>query len=196
VDEVLAEVLRDRVFYEESGGGVTFSGGEPLMQHAFLAEALVACRAEGLHTAVDTSGYAPQEQLLALAPLVDSFLYDLKLMDPERHRALTGVSNAPILDNLRALGARHNDIRVRIPIIPGFNDDDANLAAAARFAASVRGVRSVELLPYHRAGLQKFARLGREYRLADVQSPPRERVEQLAEVFRAHGLVTTTGVTP
>jgi pyruvate formate lyase activating enzyme len=196
VDEVLAEVLRDRVFYEESDGGVTFSGGEPLLQHAFLTEALSACRAAGLHTAVDTSGYAPQAHLLALAPLVDLFLYDLKLMDAERHRALIGVPNAPILDNLRALGAVHGAIRVRIPIVPGFNDDEADLEAAARFASGVPGVQAVELLPYHRAGAQKFERLGRSYRLADVASPPRERVEQLAELFRAQGLATTTGGTP
>ena len=196
VNEVLAEVLRDRVFYEESGGGVTFSGGEPLLQHAFLREALAACRSNGLHTAVDTSGYAPRAHLLELAPLVDLFLYDLKLMDPERHRQLTGIPNEPILENLRALGAVHRDIRVRIPVIPGVNDDEAELEAAARFAAGVPGVQAVELLPYHRAGMQKFERLGREYRLADVASPSPERVEELAELFRAHGLVTTSGGTP
>jgi pyruvate formate lyase activating enzyme len=196
VAELMAEVLRDRLFYEESGGGVTFSGGEPLQQHAFLAEALAACRAEGLHTAVDTSGYAPQAQLLALAPLVDLFLYDLKLMDAGRHRALVGVPNAPILDNLRALGAVHGEICVRIPVIPGLNDDEADLEAAAAFAAGVPGVQAVELLPYHRAGAQKFERLGREYRLADVAGPSPERVEALAELFRARGLATTTGGTP
>jgi len=196
VDEVLAEVLRDRVFYEESGGGVTFSGGEPLLQHAFLHETLAGSRAHGLHTAVDTSGYAPRSHLLELAPLVDLFLYDLKLMDPERHHQLTGVPNQPILENLRALGAVHRAIRVRIPVIPGFNDSEPDLEAAARFAASVPGVQAVELLPYHRAGMQKFERLGREYRLADVAKPPPERVEELAELFRAHGLATTTGGTP
>jgi len=166
-DEVLAEVLKDRLFYDDSGGGVTFSGGEPLMQPEFLLELLRACRAHGIHTAVDTSGYAPQEQLRAAAGLTDLFLYDLKTMDDARHLECTGVSNAAILDNLAALGRMHQNIWIRIPIVPGFNDDAEQLDAAARFVASIPAVRQVSLLPYHPTGNHKVRWLGRH-----VAQPP------------------------
>jgi pyruvate formate lyase activating enzyme len=167
VDEVLAEVLKDRLFYDDSGGGVTFSGGEPLVQPEFLMGLLAACRARAIHTAVDTSGYAPQEQLLSAAGLTDLFLYDLKTMDDARHLECTGVSNAAILENLIALGRVHQNIWIRIPIIPGFNDDAEQLDAAARFVASIPAVRQVSLLPYHPTGIHKSRWLGRH-----VAQPP------------------------
>ena len=161
VREVLTEVLKDRIFYEESDGGATFSGGEPLMQPRFLKEVLEACRAEGIHTAVDTSGYAPKEDLLSVAPLTDLFLYDLKAVDDERHRQGTGVSNALILDNLLALGGIHQNIWIRAPLVPGFNDGPDQVEAVARFAASVPGMRQVNLLPYHAMAAHKWMSLGR-----------------------------------
>ena len=121
----MEEVLRDRVFYEESGGGVTFSGGEPLAQPDFLEALLEACRAASVHTAVDTCGFAPRERLLALAPLVDLFLFDVKLVDDARHLALTGVPAAPILENLRALAAVHANVWIRVPVVPGLTDGEA-----------------------------------------------------------------------
>ncbi len=221
-DEVLTEVLKDRIFYEESGGGLTFSGGEPLMQFEYLEAVLEPCRGRGLHTAVDTCGFAPREHMLAIAPLTDLFLYDLKLMDGRRHRETTGVSNAPILENLRALGEVHDRIWIRVPVIPGVNDDRANLEAMARFAAGVRAVRQVNLLPYHRMGIHKADcvgkadrhgtvgrhgnvdalarlappssdRLGKVYALAQAAPPSPDRLEELAEIFRARGLETKTG---
>jgi pyruvate formate lyase activating enzyme len=193
VDEVVAEVLRDQIFFDESGGGVTFSGGEPLGQAAFLKEALAALRGRGVRTAVDTSGCASRGHLLEIAPLVDLFLYDLKVMDPVRHFELTGVPNDAILENLTALGAVHENIRVRIPVIPGLNDDPANVEATAAFAASVPGVRQVDLLPYHRTGVHKFQRIGRAYPLAGLEPPTRDHLESLAESLRAHGLQVTIG---
>ena len=164
VDELTAEVLRDRLFFDDSGGGVTFSGGEPLSQPDFLAAALDACRAEGLRTAVDTSGFCRREDLLRIAPRADLFLFDLKHMDAARHQELTGVSNRRILENLAALAERpetsRGAIRIRVPVLPGLNDDRANLEATARFAASLPGVRHVDLLPYHAHGLHKRERLG------------------------------------
>jgi pyruvate formate lyase activating enzyme len=160
VHEVMAEVLLDRIFYEESVGGVTFSGGEPFMQPRFLRSLLEACRAEGIHTAVDTSGYVSKEDLLAVAPLVDLFLYDLKIMDDKLHRQWTGVSNATILENLPALGNIHRNIWIRMPLIPGFNDDPEHVEAVARFAASMPGVRQVNLLPYHATAAHKWKSLG------------------------------------
>jgi pyruvate formate lyase activating enzyme len=193
VTEVLEDVLRDRIFYEDSSGGVTFSGGEPLLQHEFLRATLEACRACGLHAAVDTCGFGCTDHLLALAPLTPLFLYDLKLMDDTRHRQHTGVSNAPILENLKALDRVHPNIWLRVPIIPGVNDDAANLAAIARFASSLQGLRQVNLLPYHRTGVQKHRRLGGAYALDAVQPPSPERMEQASEMFRASGLKTKVG---
>ena len=169
VREVLAEALLDRIFYEESGGGVTFSGGEPFMQPRFLRNLLEACRIGGIHTAVDTTGYVSREDLLLAAPLVDLFLYDLKVIDNDRHRQWTGVSNGIILDNLLALGDIHRNIWIRMPLVPGFNDDLEHLEAVARFAASVPNVRQVNLLPYHGTAAHKWTSLGRKEQLSARQ---------------------------
>jgi len=193
VEEVLAEIVKDRIFYDDSGGGATFSGGEPLVQPEFLRALLEACRAEGIHTAVDTCGFAPREELLALAPLADLFLYDLKAMDDAQHRACTGVSNQVILENLEALGRVHDNIWVRVPIIPGFNDSPEQLDAAARFAASIPGVKQVNLLPYHAMGAQKLARLDRMERPGQIAPPSAAGLEQAAERFRVFGLTIHTG---
>jgi pyruvate formate lyase activating enzyme len=193
VAEVLAEVMKDRPFYDDSGGGVTFSGGEPLAQLHFLKELLEACRGEGIHTAVDTCGYVPRKQLLSISPLVDLFLYDLKIIDGAKHRQYTGVSNILILENLKALGNIHNNIWVRLPIIPGINDDEENLEAIAKFTASVPSVRQVNLLPYHRAGIIKFERLQQTYPLENVSEPSPEHLEKARGKFRRLGLITKMG---
>lgn len=193
VAEVVAEVLKDRVFYDESGGGATFSGGEPLLQPRFLRALLEACRAAGVRTAVDTCGYAPQEDLLALAPLADLFLWDLKFADEARHVRYTGVSNGPILENLRALGRAHGPIWIRVPVIPGVNDDAAQLDALARCAASVEGVRQVNVLPYHEGGAAKSRRVGRAYRLDGAAPPSAGRMEEAAAAFAGHGLKVKIG---
>jgi pyruvate formate lyase activating enzyme len=179
VEEVMAEVLMDRVFYEESAGGVTFSGGEPFMQPRFLRSLLEACRAEGIHTAVDTSGYVAKEDLLSAAPLVDLFLYDLKIMDDRLHRQWTGVSNAVILENLSALGSVHSNIWIRMPLIPGSNDAGEQVEAVARFAASVPGVCQVNLLPYHATAAHKWKSLGMSnYPEADRAPGSCEKIEE------------------
>jgi pyruvate formate lyase activating enzyme len=193
VDDVLEEVLRDSVFYDESGGGVTFSGGEPLIQAAFLKALLQGCRSHGLRTAVDTCGYAARETLLAVAELADLILYDLKFVDDARHIEYTGVSNALILSNLRALAAVHRNIWIRIPLIPGVNDTGEQLDALADVAASLPEVRQINLLPYHRTGVQKFKRLGEEYRLAHVQPPSTAQMEAAVARFRALGLDARSG---
>jgi pyruvate formate lyase activating enzyme len=193
VAQVLEAVWRDRIFYDESGGGVTFSGGEPLLQFEFLRACLGACRARGLRTAVDTCGLARPEQLLALAPLADLFLYDLKLMDPARHEQFTGAPNGVILDNLRALGAVHRQIWLRVPLIPGINDDAPGLQAIARFAAAIPAVRQVNLLPFHRTGLPKLLRLGQASPLAQVQPPSAEAMAAALAIFQDLGLETKVG---
>ena len=193
VAEVMDEVLQDRVFYEDSGGGVTFSGGEPLMQPAFVRALLEASRAHGLHTAIDTCGFGSPEHLLAWAPLTHLFLYDLKFMDDAQHREFCGASNGPILANLRRLAEVHDGIWLRVPVIPGVNDSDANLAAIARFAVSLRGIRQVSLLPYHPTGVQKFARLGRDHRFPPTAPPSAERMQQATALFRSCGLDVRIG---
>jgi pyruvate formate lyase activating enzyme len=181
------------VFYEESGGGVTFSGGEPLAQLPFLAVLLEACRAEGLHTAVDTCGFAARDALLRLVPLVDLFLFDVKLLDDARHREWTGLPLEPILDNLRALVAAQATVRARIPVVPGHTDGESDLRASAALLASLPGLEGVDLIPFHRTGAAKAHRLGRDYPLESLQPPPPERLEALAELFRERGLAVSIG---
>jgi len=193
VAELLPLLLRDRLFYDDSGGGVTFSGGEPLLQFEFLAEALAACRAEGLHTAVDTAGLCPTAHLLEIVPITDLFLFDLKCIDADRHRYYTGAPNDLILQNLQALSRVHSNIWVRIPVVPGINDARAELDAAARLTASLAGVRQVNLLPYHRTGVRKSERLGMNGFLAGLQPPSAEAIQNAAAVFRSHGLKAVSG---
>ena len=193
VDEVVAEVLKDRVFYEDSGGGVTFSGGEPLAQPEFLLAMIEGCRRHDLHTVLDTTGFGQQAHLLNVARLSDLVLYDLKAFDDTAHRRLTGVSNRIVLENLQALSAAHRNIWIRIPVVPGFNDDLADLADMARFIGELPGVALVNLLPFHRTGLHKFARLGLTHGLDGVETPSIEIVASVARVFRKVGLATKIG---
>ncbi len=173
--------------------GVTFSGGEPLLQAAFVTETMRLLRADGIHTALDTCGFARWPDLLAAAANADLILYDLKLIDDARHKATTGVSNQLILQNLASLSEIHSNIRVRIPVIPGFNDDAQNLEATAAFVASFPGLRKVDLLPYHPTGEAKFARVGKEYALHGTPSPSEARLEELAEPFRLRDLAISMG---
>lgn len=193
VDELMAHLRADRIFYDDSAGGVTFSGGEPLRQPEFLEAALAACRTEGLHTAVDTCGFAPMEELESVAARADLFLYDLKLMDEARHLEFCGVSNRLILENLRKLAGRHHNIWIRVPLIPGVNDAPGDLQAMAAFIAALPGVRRVDLLPYHRTGVHKFEQLGRRYRLGDLPTPTPADVQAALACFTAAGLSATAG---
>jgi pyruvate formate lyase activating enzyme len=193
VGDVLAEVERDRVFYEESGGGMTASGGEPLWQPEFLIALLRSCQERDIHTALDTCGYAPWQVLDRVSPYVDLFLYDLKAVDEARHRRLTGVSNDPIVRNLRALSEHGHAIVLRLPVIPGFNDDGDGLRQMAGLAASLPHLRGIALLPYHTTAANKYERLGRPYPLADVRPPSAERLAEIAAVFHHYDLSVTIG---
>lgn len=193
VGDVLDVVSRDRIFYEESGGGVTFSGGEPFAQPAFLRALLAASKQAGLSTVVDTCGSVARRMLLDAAPLVDLFLFDLKMLDAERHVKVIGVPLAPILANLEALASANHAIWVRVPIVPSFTDADRDLAAIAALAASLPAVRRVSLLPYHAIGAGKFARLRKDYELAHIAPPDRRRMEQIAGLFSARGLDARIG---
>ena len=188
VAEVMAEILKDRIFYEESSGGVTFSGGEPLMQPKFLRSLLESCREHGIHTAVDTCGFGSTDHLLEIAPLTGLFLFDLKFMDETKHKEYCGVSNQPILENLRALSCLHQNIWIRVPVIPGVNDSESNLHDMARFVSTLAGVRQVNLLPYHKTGILKHERVGRDFQLKEVPSPTASQMEDAQRHFQALGL--------
>lgn len=191
VEDLLAEAERDRPFYEETGGGVTFSGGEPLAQGEFLLASLAGCRERGLHSAVDTSGCADRDLVVEVAELTDLFLYDLKIMDEERHRALTGGPLAPIVENLRTLDGLDATLLVRIPLIPGVTDDPENLEAVARLVSSLENRHAVHLLPFHRTASDKYARLDRQWSHADAALPP-EALDRAAALLRSHGLDVET----
>lgn len=193
VREVMEIVARDRAFYDESGGGVTFSGGEPLAQPGFLRALVAAAREAGLRTAVDTCGFASRDLLLELARSVDLFLYDLKLLDPKRHQELVGVPLAPILSNLHALADTGARIWLRVPIVPSFTDTEEDLEAIARLASSLATVRRVSLLPYHAIGAGKFKRLRKTYDLERLVPPSGDRMKELAGIFRARGLDVRIG---
>lgn len=190
VDEVLSEISRDIVFYDQSGGGVTFSGGEPLVQYEFLLSLLKRSKAQGIHTAVDTSGYCPSHQLLEVSKHVDLFLYDIKLMDDAKHRKHTGVSNSQILENLELLSQSRKNIVVRIPLIPGVNDDEHNIAETGKFLASLPDISEVVVLPYHRAGVGKYPRLNKQYEFEHIPEPEPGQVAQVIQRLRGFGLRT------
>jgi len=192
VAEVMREVEKDIPFYENSGGGVTFSGGEPLMQLKFLKALLVRCKERRLHTAVDTCGHAPWEAFEEILPFTDLFLYDVKHMDSGKHRELTGVGNELILENARRLDERGAEIWLRIPVIPRFNDDIDNMERIASFFGGFRNIRKIEFLPYHRFAEAKYRRLGMPYALSGVEPPTEEQLEKLAEPFRRAGLKIAT----
>jgi pyruvate formate lyase activating enzyme len=172
VSEVMTQIRRDITFYDESGGGVTLSGGEPLDQPAFTAAILNACQAEGIHTALDTSGFCAWEALDNLRADVDLFLYDIKIMDNKQHRDNTGVSNQLILDNLKRLAESGHKLILRVPLIPGITDGEDNLRAVAELAQSLPNILHVDLLPYHDTARLKYRRLGLDYSL-----PPRTSLD-------------------
>ncbi len=181
--EVLAEIEKDVPFYDESGGGVTFSGGEAMMQPAFLLELLEACRQRGIHTTLDTSGFAPWRVFERVRRYVDLFLYDVKTLDPIVHREYTGVSNRLILSNLQKLAGLGHPIVVRMPLIPGVNDQPDQLQRMGGFISSLPGVQRFDLLPYHASGVEKYARLGLPYRLNQVRPPTSEAVESAVDLL-------------
>jgi pyruvate formate lyase activating enzyme len=194
VDAVMAEIERDAPFYRESGGGVTFSGGEPLLQHRFLVSALRASAGRGFHTVVDTAGYASPDVLFRVAEYTDLFLFDLKSVDDEIHRRFTGVPGTLIRGNLARLASWGKKVVIRMPIVPGVNDSLVNIDGAGRFIASLGNVVRIQLLPYHTIGIDKYARLGIPYAVSGVQVPSGDHMNAIAEeLLRFHPAVTIGG---
>jgi pyruvate formate lyase activating enzyme len=184
----MAQIEREIPFYDESGGGVTFSGGEPLMQPGFLSALLKACRKQEIHTVVDTSGFANWNVFEQIRGDVDLFLYDLKHMDSIRHREVTGAPNEVILSNLRSLSLRGHKILVRIPLVPGINDDEKNLTECGTFLAHLPHLEGVELMGYHDIAQAKYEALGRNYGLPGTTPPGEAELCHAADILWSYGL--------
>ncbi len=191
VAQVMGEVMKDLAFYEESGGGVTFGGGEPFYQPEFLLALLQACKKEELSTAVDTSGAVSTEAIRKAAPLTDLFLYDLKLLDEVRHLSLVGTSPDLILKNLRTLNDMGSRTVVRMPYIPEVNDGLDNLNGLGNLLLSLPNINSVELLPYHSAGVEKYHLLGRGPEVMKTSKPRPKNLQRAKEVLSSYGLDVT-----
>lgn len=191
--EIMNEIEKDTVFYDESGGGVTFSGGEPFMQPRFLTSLLKLSKERRIHTAVETCGFVDPEILAGASTYVDQYLYDLKIIQDENHRRFTRVSNALILQNLRYLARSHNHVVIRFPVIPSVNDDEENVSQLGEFVSSLRAIEEIDVLPYHELGIAKYKRLGVNYKMQETKPPSSEEVTSIAERLREYGLKVKVG---
>ena len=193
VEEVMNEIEKDSLFFDESGGGVSFSGGEPLLQHEFLLGLLKASKHKGHHTVVDTTGFTTPAILERIVPFVDLFLYDLKTLDDKKHKEYTGVSNQTILENLRLLVRLHKEVIVRIPVIPGVNQTSEDIQQIGSFIEALGGIREVQLLPYHQTGVDKYRRLGLDYRMKQVVPPTTQHMNEIASELGDHVSLVSVG---
>jgi pyruvate formate lyase activating enzyme len=190
VEEVFELVKRDEVFYQSSGGGVTVSGGEPLMQPSFVFSLFKRCKEAGIDTCLDTSGYGSTEALRRILPVVDRVLFDIKHIDPAVHRKYTGKGNGLILRNARVVASSGVPMVCRIPLIPGVNDTRENIEGTINFLKELGSGIPVELLPYHRLGKPKYEALDKPYPMEGVEPPTRERVEEVKRIFESFGMRT------
>ncbi len=193
VEEMIKEIEMDRVFYDESKGGVTFSGGEPLFQPDFLDAILHECNERDIHTVLDTCGYAPRKIVESIRDKVDLFLYDMKIIDDAEHRKYVGVSNKLILQNLERLARNGSHIAISLPIIPRINDDEESILKMGKHVSSLPSIEYVSLLPYHKAGIDKYKNLGKPYRLKRMQPPTHHKIKMIKETFETFGLKVKVG---
>lgn len=184
-EKLFSEILKDKDYYDKSGGGVTFSGGEPMLQYQGLLSILKLCREKGIHTAVDTAGAVPYEYFEKVIPYTDLFLYDIKCISNDIHRKYTGADNRGILSNLLRLSEDNAEIIVRIPLIKGVNTDEKEIRAMAEFLSGLQGVKLYELLPYHDYGIGKYELLGMNAGQEDFEAPPEEEMERIRALFCA-----------
>ncbi|RKY88532.1 glycyl-radical enzyme activating protein [candidate division KSB1 bacterium] len=193
IDDIMKEIEKDSLFYDESGGGVTFSGGEPLMQLEFLNALLEVCKERDIHTAVDTSGYAQSGTFEKILDKVDLFLYDVKIIDDEKHKKYTGVSNEIILKNLKLLARKKHRVNIRIPVIPGINDSKEDINKIVEFIISLKNVTEINLLPYHKGGTAKYKRLDKIDLMTEVKSPLNEKIEKIKTLLEKSGFNVKIG---
>jgi len=195
VEDISVILEKERIFINQSNGGVTFSGGEPMLQFEFLLAALKECKSKGYHTAVDTSGYSSAQNFRSVIPYTDLFLFDLKHLDDSKHIEYTGVSNKIILENYRLLLSSGKDIMIRIPVIPGCNDDTEHIERLNKFLNKTKSeyLKKISLLPYHKIGSSKYKRFNIPYLMNDVEQPTAERMKQLKEIFSETGIKVKIG---
>jgi len=187
IDEIINILKKDSLFFEESGGGVTFSGGEPLIQKDFLLGLLHACKKIDISTAVDTCGYTRFENFSEISGLVKLFLFDIKIMDEDEHIKYTGVSNGLIIENLKLLSEIHNNIEIRIPLVPGITDTIKNLDSTLQFITSLKNIHKVTLLPYNELAISKYIKLGKEYKPGTLKTQSADTLLNLSRVFSSCG---------
>ncbi len=192
IDDIVKIVLKDKIFYEESKGGVTLSGGEPIMQIDCVEELLKRLKQENIHIAVDTSGIMPFKYYEQIYKYTDLFLYDIKLIDEEKHKKFTGVSNSIILDNLRKLSKIHNNINIRLPIIEGVNADDEHINALINLIRGL-GIKNINLLPYHDISRHKYKKLDMEYDGQEMSVPTSEKMENFKLRLEDEGYTVKIG---
>jgi pyruvate formate lyase activating enzyme len=194
LEEILSIIEKERVFFDQSGGGVTFSGGEPLMHSEFLIKLLDACGEKGIHRAVDTTGFTNTKTLLEVAKRTEHFLYDLKLIDSERHKKWTCAGNEKILENLKILSETGTSISIRIPLIKGVNDDFENIEGTAKFISSLTGEKKqINLLPYHNIASKKYEKLGLVFNFENMSEPTFADKERIIFQFSKYGLKAIIG---
>jgi len=193
VDDIMAEIEKDIVFYDQSGGGATFSGGEPLMQPEFLCELLSRCKSQNICTTVDTSCYGERGVLESVRENTDLFLCDIKHMDSETHKRFTGVPNEVILDNIGWLASSGANIILRIPLIPGFNDHESNIEASGKFAASLGCIDRMDVLPYNSGGIEKAGRMSEERELMKAEPPGDDRLKEVKSTLQSFGFKVKVG---
>jgi pyruvate formate lyase activating enzyme len=195
VDSIIEILDKEAVFMSHSKGGVTFSGGEPMLQFDFLLEALKACKKSGYQTAIDTSGYSSAENYKSVIPFTDLFLFDIKHLDEAKHIESTEVSNAAILENFRLLTESGKDVMVRIPVVPGFNDDPEHLERLRVFLAEARtgSIKKINLLPFHKTGASKYKRFNIPYRMHGIEPPDKVEMQKMKEFFMETGISVKIG---
>lgn len=193
VEEVLKEVLQDRPYYNRSGGGVTLSGGESLLQPDFAVALLQACKDNGINTAIETTGFANADVIKRFLPYLDTVLMDIKHINSDKHKEFTGQPNDRILENAKLIASEANKLIIRVPVIPTFNDTVDEIADIAAFTASLPNVNEIHLLPYHNMGRDKYTGLGRDYGMGDLKSPTNELMEVLNQTAEQFGLKVQIG---
>jgi pyruvate formate lyase activating enzyme len=193
VDECFKEILKDRVFFRNTAGGVTLSGGEPTMYPEFVSRLLKLCREEGIYTAIETCGYTSWKSLEKVAKSTDLFLYDIKAIDPKKHREWTGAGNRLILSNARKLAQIKKKMIIRVPLIPGVNDDEEEFKRIVEFAKSLETVETMHLLPFHHIGRSKYETLDMDYAVGGLKEPDEEKIEKCRRIGEEAGLRVDVG---
>ncbi len=192
VEELFRELIRDKVFYEKSEGGVTASGGEPMLWHEFLASLFKRLGKAGIHTALDTSAVTGGDALARVLVHTSLALVDLKIMDEKKHKEIIGAALPRILENISQIDRSDIPIIIRVPVVPGYTDSEANICKIAEFVSGLKNLASVELLAFHQLGKSKYKQMGKNYTLSHLAPPSPEKMQALAEILNQHGIEKVT----